>query len=116
MCQDEFLNNLDQDDNINRAKPEKIMNLKRAFFTSVQDIIDSFSPFEKYRFMLLTRFDIGALYILDGQTLKGTLKCLSILLSPVALFLSARKVISKKKMAKLARKMESTGKYPYINI
>lgn len=116
MCQDEFLNNLDQDDNINRAKPEKIMNLKRAFFTSVQDIIDSFSPLEKYRFMLLTRFDIGALYILDGQTLKGALKCLSILLSPVALIQSAKKVVSKKKMAKLARKMESTGKYPYRNI
>lgn len=113
MCQDEFLNNLDQDDNMNRAKPEKVMNLKRAFFASVQDIIVSFSPLEKYRLRLMTQFDLGALYVLDGQTVKGALKCLSILLSPVATIQSINKVMSKKKMAKLARQMEATGKYPY---
>lgn len=113
MCQDEFLNNLDQDDNMNRAKPEKVMGLKRAFFTSVQDIIASFSIQEKYRFKMLTRFDIGALYILDGQKLKGILHCLSILLSPVATIQSFNKVLSKKKMAKLARNMEASGNFPY---
>ena len=116
MCQDEFLNNLDQDDNMNRAKPERVMELKRAFFTSVQDIIDSFSFIERYRFKLFTRFDIGALYILDGQKIKGTLHCLSILLSPIATIQSFQKVMSKKKMAKLARMMEASGKYPYRNL
>lgn len=116
MCQDEFLNNLDQDDNMNRAKPEKVMELKHAFFTSVQDIIDSFSFIERYRFKLFTRFDIGALYILDGQKIKGTLHCLSILLSPIAAIQSFQKVMSKKKMAKLARMMEASGKYPYRNL
>ena len=113
MCQDEFLNNLDQDDNMNRAKPEKVMELKRAFFNSVKDIIADFSVLEKYRFKMLTRFDIGALYILDGQKLKGMSHCLSILLSPVATILSFNKVLSKKKMAKLARKMEASGNFPY---
>ena len=113
MCQDEFLNNLDQDDNMNRAKPEKVMELKRAFFASVKDILDSFSVLEKYRFKMLTRFDIGALYILDGQKLKGMLHCLSILLSPVATIQSFNKVLSKKKMAKLARNMEASGNFPY---
>ena len=113
MCQDEFLNNLDQDDNMNRVKPEKVMGLKRAFFASVKDIIDSFSFLEKYRFKMLTRFDIGALYILDGRILKGTLHCLSILLSPVATIQSFIKVLSKKKMAKLAKIMEDSGEFPY---
>lgn len=113
MCQDEFLNNLDQDDNMNRAKPEKVMGLKRAFFVSVQDIIDSFSALERYRFSLLTRFDIGALYILDGKKVKGLLNCLSILLSPVATILSVKKVLSKRNMAKLAQVMEASGNYPY---
>lgn len=116
MCQDEFLNNLDQDDNTNRAKPENVMVLKLAFFTSVQDIIDSFSNLEKYRFRLLTRFDIGALYIMDGQIIKGTLNCLSILLSPIATIQSLIKVLSKRKMAKLAKSMELSGKYPYRNL
>ena len=113
MCQDEFLNNLDQDDNMNRARPEKVMELKRAFFTSVQDIIDSFSFLEKYRLKLLTRFDIGALYIIDGQKLKGAFNCLSIFLSPIATMQSLNKVLSKKRMAKLARGMEASDKYPY---
>ncbi len=113
MCQDEFLNNLDQDDNINRSKPEKVMSLKKAFFVSVKDIIDTFSFIEKFRFKLLTQFDIGALYILDGQKIKGILHCLLIFLSPVALCQSFNKVFSKKKMAQLARKMELSGSYPY---
>lgn len=113
MCQDEFLNNLDQDDNMNRAKPEKVMELKHAFFNSVQDIIDSFSIFERYRLRLFTRFDLGALYILDGQKLRGVLNCISIILSPVATIHSLKKVLLKKKMAKLARRMEESGKYPY---
>lgn len=113
MCQDEFLNNLDQDDNMNRAKPEKVMAIKKAFFVSVQDIIDSFSSMEKYRFRLLTRFDIGALYIMDGQRLKGILHCMSIFLSPVAVVLSFSKVLSKKRMAKLARNMAVSGMFPY---
>lgn len=116
MCQDEFLNNLDQDDNMNRAKPEKVMELKRAFFTSVQDIIDSFSFLEKYRFKLLTRFDIGALYIIDGQKLKGVFNCLSIFLSPIATMQSLNKVLSKRRMAKLAREMEASKEFPYRNL
>ena len=115
MCQNEFLNNLDQDDNMNRPKPEKVMSLKHAFFVSVQDIIDSFSTLEKYRLRLLTLFDIGALYILDGQKMKGCLYCLSILLSPMATMQSLNKVLSKKKMKKLARTMEFSGKFPYKN-
>lgn len=113
MCQNEFLNNLDQDDNMNRIKPEKVIKLKKAFLVSVQDIVNSFSTLEKYRFRLLTQFDIGALYILDGQKLKGISHCLLILLSPVATIQAFRKVLSKKRMAKIARSMEASGKFPY---
>lgn len=113
MCQDEFLNNLDQDDNMNRAKPDKVMEIKRSFFISVQDIIESFSILEKYRFKMLTRFDIGALYILDGQKLRGSIYCLSIFLSPIAAIQSFFKVCSKKQMGRLARKMEASGNFPY---
>lgn len=113
MYQDEFLNNLDQDDNMNRAKPEKVMELKKTFFVSVQDIIESFSSLEKYRFKLLTRFDIGALYILDGQKFKGILHCFSIFFSPIATIQSLKKVLEKKKMERLASIMEESGNYPY---
>jgi len=114
-CMDEFLNNLDQDDNMNRSKPEGLMAIKMAFFNSVQDIIASLSPVEKWRLKLLTRFDIGVLYIQNGQTLPGLIRCLSILFSPVALTLAIKKVIEKKQMRKLALKMQAEGLYPYRN-
>ena len=113
MCQDEFLNNLDQDDNMNRTKPEKVMELKQSFFNSVHDIIESFSPLEKYRLKLLTRFDIGALYIIDGKRVKGMLRCFSIFLSPMAALQSLKKVLEKKKMERLASIMEESGNFPY---
>lgn len=115
-CQDEFLNNLDQDDNMNRVKPEKVMNLKRAFFDSVQDIIDSFTWFERFRLKLFTKFDLGALYIMDGQKIKGALMCLSIFLSPIAAYTSIHKVIEKKQMQKLAREMRASDKYTYRSL
>ena len=48
-CQDDFLNNLDIDDNANRVKPEKVMQMKHAFFSSVQDLINRFSVMERIR-------------------------------------------------------------------
>lgn len=114
--QDEFLNNLDQDDSMNRPKPENVMNHKKAFFISVQDIISTFSPIDKYRLRVLTRFDIGALYIMDGQKLKGFFLCLPILLSPISAIQSLLKVASKKRMAKLAMRMHASGAFPYKTI
>ena len=112
---DDFLNNLDQDDNMNRSKPEGLMAIKKAFFNSVQDIIESLTPLEKWRLKLLTRFDIGVLYIQNGQILPGLVRCLSIMFSPVALSLAIKKVTEKKQMRKLAIKMQKEGIYPYRN-
>ena len=114
-CMDDFLNNLDQDDNMNRSKPEGLMAIKKAFFNSVQDIIESLTPLEKWRLKLLTRFDIGVLYIQNGQILPGLVRCLSIMFSPVALSLAIKKVTEKKQMRKLAIKMQKEGIYPYRN-
>lgn len=113
-CQDEFLNNLDQDDNQNRLKPKEIIALKKAFFNSVNDILDSFSTFDKYRLKLLTQFDIGALYFINGDKLKGLKKCLSILLSPVATYMAIKKIRDKWSMRKLAKEMQSSGKHLYL--
>ena len=110
---DELLNNLDYDDNMNRPDPHKVMDVKRAFFKSVQDVIDTLSPLEKFRLKILTRFDIGALYIRKKQYLKGLGMCMGVLCSPVALWMSIRKVIVKKRSEKLAEEYSSKELYPY---
>lgn len=110
---DELLNNLDYDDNMNRPDPQKVMAVKKAFFKSVQDVIESLNPFEKYRLKVLTHFDIGALYIMNKQYSKGLLYCLSVFTSPVALWLSIKKVFVKKKSEKEARRLSEKGMYPY---
>ncbi len=110
---DELLNNLDYDDNMNRPDPQKVMAVKRAFFQSVQNVIDSLNPIEKYRLKVLTRFDIGALYIMNKQYAKGFLYCLTVFTSPVALWLSIKKVYVKKKSEKEAHRLSAKGMYPY---
>lgn len=112
-CQDDFLNNLDIDDNANRVKPEKVMQMKHAFFSSVQDLINRFSVMGRVSLKFLTKFDIGALYILEGQYLKGLYNCMYILGSPIGLIRSIQKVIEKKQMQKLAQSINKSGKYPY---
>ena len=49
MCQDEFLNNLDQDDNINRAKPEKVMAINLFIFDKKLQGKDFTYSEEEYR-------------------------------------------------------------------
>jgi len=110
---DDFLNNLDHNDQQNRAKPEKVAEVRRAFLKSVDDIYSSLTVFEKYRLKMLDIFNNGALYIMDGQYIKGSLLCSLVLFSPSALYLSLMKVFQKKKMQRLARKMAKDGLYPY---
>ena len=113
---DELLNNLDYDDNMNRPDPQKVIKVKQAFFKSVQNVIDSLSPLEKYRLKVLTRFDIGALYIMNKQYVKGLVMCMGVLCSPVALWLSVRKVIIKKKSERDAKELAAKGLYPYRSL
>ena len=113
---DELLNNLDYDDNMNRPDPQKVIKVKQAFFQSVQNVIHSLSPLERYRLKVLTRFDIGALYIMNKQYAKGIGMCLGVLCSPVALWMSVRKVIIKKKSESKARELAAKGLYPYREI
>ena len=110
---DEYLNNLDHDNQQNRPKPEQIAEVRRAFLYSVKDIYGTLTPIEKYRLRMLNRFNIGALYIMDGQKFKGLLLCIQVFLCPSALYLSIKKVITKKRMQRLARRMWNTGLYPY---
>ena len=79
-------------------------------------MIDSLSPLEKYRLKVLTRFDIGALYIMNKQYVKGLVMCMGVLCSPVALWLSVRKVIIKKKSERDAKELAAKGLYPYRSL
>ena len=85
----------------------------RAFFKSVENIINTLSPFEKHRLKVLTHFDVGALYIINKQYVKGILYCMLVLTSPVALWMSIRKVIIKRQSEKLAEVYSAKGLYPY---
>ena len=113
FCINDLLNNLDYDDNINRPDPQKVAEIKKAFFHSVGDVIKTLTIFEKHRLKVLTRFDIGALYIINKQYAKGIWMCLGVLSSPVALWMSIRKVVIKKKSKKLANEFDVKGLYPY---
>lgn len=110
---DEFLNNLDHNDQQNRKRPEQVAEVRRAFLNSVKDIYDTLTPFEKYRLKMLDMFNIGALYIMDGQKKKGLFMCMKVVLCPSALYYSVRKVIIKKRMQRLAKDMSNSGCYPY---
>lgn len=110
---DDLLNNLDQDDVTNRMAPDKVVRLKKDFFNSVKDIINSMSSCEQYRLSILTKFDIGALYIIDKQYVRGITYCMFILLSPVALCKAIRKVWTKKAMQRKAVKLSRSGMYEY---
>lgn len=115
MFMDEFLNNLDHDDKQNRKRPEQMMEVRKAFLKSVEDIYNTLSPLEKYRLKMLDYFNNGALYIMDGQYAKGLFMCALTIFCPSALYFSVKKVIDKKKMQRVAKQMSLSDLYPYRN-
>ena len=78
------------------------MQMKHAFFSSVQDLINRFSVMERVSLKFLTKFDIGALYILEGQYLKGLYNCMYILGSPIGLIRVYSKGYRKETNAKVS--------------
>lgn len=101
---DSFLVNVDIGDSQNRPDPEKLRNINAMYQKSVSDIIDTLTPSEKKAVKLMNRFEVGGLYIRQGQKLKGLKDMLCVLQSPKATASAIALVLRKIKCARDAKK------------
>lgn len=93
---DEYLHCVDISDNQNRVvTEEKFLNVRRALYMSLKDIIESLSKSEFRCIDAMRDLEMGYVLVLQRQYLKGMKYILSVLRSPSALILAFKKLMSR---------------------
>lgn len=94
---DKYLCNVDIDDNQNRPSPQKLKEVKKAFLNAVSPITETMSFYYRYSIKLANYFELGGVYILNKEYVKGALTCLSIIFSPSAIKSAYLKISRRRK-------------------
>jgi glycosyltransferase involved in cell wall biosynthesis len=99
----EYLVNVDIDDTNNRPDPEKLRNVKRLYLQSVKDVISSLPVRTQKDIELMNKFEVGGLYIRQGNRKAGIAECACVLRSPTAFFNASAMVLRKIRASRTAK-------------
>lgn len=92
---DQYLHCVDVSDTQNRPNPEKLKIYKEAFFNSVKPTLNLLSEKEQKCVYAMHRFELGYICYRYGDYRSAVKNLMLVLTSPMALCLSARKIIDK---------------------
>ena len=112
----EYLCNVDIDDNQNRPNPEKLKNIKIAFLKSVEPILNQLSPLMKFSIRLVNQFELGGIYIKNHEYWNGIINCASVLLSPIATYSAVRRLVRRMKSRTLPKEFRGKTIDYYLSI
>lgn len=92
---DEFLHCCDVSDTQNRPNGEKLLEHKKKFFKSIKPVLDTLSKKELKCIKCMHQYELGYVFIKNGQKLKGLKYCLSVFTSSKAFMLAIKKTLIK---------------------
>ena len=92
---DKYLHCVDVSDTQNRPDPEKMKCQKKAFFESVQSVMETLTPAEQHCVYAMHKFELGYVCLKKGNKAQGILYCLAVLRSSQACGLAFKKIITK---------------------
>ena len=88
----QYLCNVDIDDNQNRPNPEKLGKIKKDFLKAVNPVAKTMSFYYRYSMKLIHRFELGGIYFLNGDKWLGIIYSLPVLLSPTASYVAIKRI------------------------
>ena len=91
----QYLHCVDVSDTQNRPDPEKLIRYKQAFFMSIKPIMDSLSKSERKCVYAMHKYELGYIYLKNGDLKNGLRYCMAVLGSPSAFYLAIKKTICK---------------------
>jgi len=95
-----YLHNRENKDNQNRPSVEQLKEIKKAYFQSIQDILDGLKPAELKKVYIMHDFECAYAFLKNGYTQEGVKKLLGIFRSPYTLYLacerSVRRIVEKR--------------------
>lgn len=96
---DEYLHNVDVSDTRNRPTPEKLMEYKKAFFKSVENVTNTLSKKEIKCVCAMHKYELGYVCLKNGYYLQGLKYISAIFSSPMALKYGLKKTYNKLKQS-----------------
>ena len=95
-----YLHNRENKDNRNRPSVEQLLEIKNAYFSSINDILEILTPSERKTVYTVHSFECAYVFIRNGKIIEGIGKLLGIFGSPYTIFLalnrSSRRIVEKK--------------------
>ena len=88
---DQFLHCVDVSDTQNRPDPEKLIRFKEAFFKAIKPVMDSLSESERKSVYAMHKYELGYIYLKNGDKKNGIKNCLAVLSSPRTFILAIKK-------------------------
>ena len=92
---DEYLHCCDVSDTQNRPDGEKLIQHKKRFFKSIKPILDQMYKSDVKCAYALHKFEVGYVFLKNGELKKGLHYCLAIFSSPRAFYYSTKKTVIK---------------------
>lgn len=94
----------DVSDDQNRLGPDALVDAKRALFDSVSDVYESLRPSERRAVAAAQRAEVGRMRIKNGETLRGIIDILGLLVAPEALRKTVKKTLLRMRGNREAKK------------
>lgn len=94
---EQYLCNVDCDDNRNRPDPERYITIKQNFLNSVKPVTSKLNSFMRFNVRVINFFEVGGLYALRKDYISSLKYILPLIVAPIALFSAIRRMIRRKK-------------------
>lgn len=91
----QYLHCVDVSDAQNRPDSHKLIQYKKAFFRSIKPIMDSLSENERQCIYAMHKYELGYIYLKNGDKKNGINNCMVVLQSPSAFLLATKKTFLK---------------------
>lgn len=92
---DEYLHCCDVSDTQNRPNGEKLIQHKKMFFNSVKPVLNQMSKSDVKCAFELHKFEVGYVFIKNGEIKKGIHYCMAMFSSPKAFYYACKKSFGK---------------------
>lgn len=92
---DEYLHCCDVSDTQNRPDGEKLIQHKKRFFESITPILDQMSKSDVKCAYALHKYEVGYVFLKNGERKKGLHYCMAIFSSPKAFYYGCKKTVTK---------------------
>ena len=102
-----YLHNRELKDRRNQPSPEKLVEIKNAYFMSIMPIMNSLNKFQRRRIYLLHDFETAYAFIKKKKYVEGIRRSLLLLLNPYAFYLANERIVRRMLETKLRYKWET---------